>query len=496
MNTQMKTPAAPRRAPIAGVPGDSLPIREVGSYVAHYNDVDVEARGNEDGAASFGDPGVWGDNVHPHSADLPNGAHETTVNLVGYRLRNSLAAIVETIEASLPRLTTQKATAKSAIDAFEAAERDVLVLAEQQRQEGLAEPTRSTTVKSWVARVALFGGELALVAAAMQIFGLSDTPIIPGIVWSDDLHLFALGILVALNVLGEFAGIKLKGIAHTLHLRRREVDAERRQQLARVSWWDVAWAAALLAVGFVGIAGVADIRLEFFRQAGTEVGNVWAFYVIQIMILAAATALGYHAYHPHAKQWHAAHKALSAAGEQEAAAVESCVQAVALINTAIEQISTEVGKGVLHVGADRGDAVRQGSLYARALQLGQPEPVTDRLLPESLPQPITRSASEVHTLFDAGRPVFAYRRVNMDDVVSHADAARGRIAQLRTQIEGIHADEIGIAIPHDKAPVRALTPLPAEGDDLTEDDEGLEDEGLEDEALEDEGSIDDDRSAA
>lgn len=486
MNTQMKTPAAPRQAPIAGEPGDSLPIREVGSYVAHYNDVDVEARGNEDGAASFGDPGVWGDNVHPHSADLPNGAHETTVNLVGYRLRNTLAALVETIEASLARLTTQKAIAKSAIDTLEATERDVLVLGEQQRQEGLAEPIRSTTVKSWVARVALFGGELALVAAAMQIFGLSDTPTIPGIVWSDDLHLFALGILVALNVLGEFAGIKLKGIAHTLHLRRREVDAERRQQLARVSWWDVAWAAALLAVGFMGIAGVADIRLEYFRQAGTEVGNVWAFYVIQIMILAAATALGYHAYHPYAKRWHAARKAHEVAGKNEAAAVESCMQAVASINTAIEQISTEVGKGVLHVGADRADAERQGSLYARALQLGQPEPVTDRLLPASLPQPITRAAGDVHTVFDAGRPVFAYTRVNMDDVVSHADAARGRIAQLRTEIEGIHAEEIGIAIAHGKAPVRVLTALPAQGDDLTEDNEGLEDEG----------SIDDDRSAA
>lgn len=486
MNASKNSPATHHWAAGAAALADSLPIREVGSYVAHYNDVDVEARGNEDGAASFGDPGVWGDNVHPHSADLPNGAHETTVNLVGYRLRNTLAAIVETIEAALARLTMQKAIAKSAIDTLEATERDVLVLGEQQRQEGVAEPTRSTTVKSWVARVALFGGELALVAAAMQIFGLSDTPIIPGIVWSDDLHLFALGILVALNVLGEFAGIKLKRIAHTLHLRRREVDTERRQQLPRISWWDVAWAAALLAVGFVGIAGVADIRLEYFRQAGTEVGNVWAFYVIQIMILAAATALGYHAYHPYAKRWHAAHKALAVASEQEAAAVENCVQAVASINTAIEQISTEVGKGVLHVGADRADAERQGSLYARALQLGQPEPVTDRLLPERLPQPIMRTAGDVNTVFDAGRPVFAYTRVNMDDVVSHADAARERIAQLRTEIEGIHAEEIGIAITHGKAPVRALTALPAQGDDLTEDDEQIEDED----------SIDDDRSAA
>lgn len=353
MNTSKKAPAHPRQTYNGVAHDDSLPIREVGSYVAHYNDVDVEARGNEDGTASFGDPGVWGDNVHPHSADLPNGAHETTVNLVGYRLRNTLASIAETIEAALPRLTTQKASAKSAIDTLEAAERDVLVLGEQQRQEGLPEPTRSTNAKSWVARVALFGGELALVAAAMQIFGLSDTPIIPGIVWSDDLHVFALGILVALNVLGEFAGIKLKRIAHSLHLRRREVDTERRQRLPRISWWDVAWVAMLLAVGFGGIAGVADIRLEYFRQANTEVGNVWAFYVIQIMILAAATALGYHAYHPHAKQWHAARKAYEAARKNESAAVESCLKAVASINTAIEQISTEAGKGVLHVGAYR-----------------------------------------------------------------------------------------------------------------------------------------------
>lgn len=60
---------------------------------------------------------------------------------------------------------------------------------------------------------------------------------------------------------------------------------------------------------------------------------------------------------------------------------------VAEHNARVGDLEALIAQAGHHVEVSAADAIRQGLLYARRVQLSQPEPVTERLLPDALPQP-------------------------------------------------------------------------------------------------------------
>ena len=75
------------------------------------------------------------------------------------------------------------------------------------------------------------------------------------------------------------------------------------------------------------------------------------------------------------------------AGGEVQAACERHAELVSSHNALLGELEALLAQAGHHVEISAADAIRQGILYARRIQLAQPEPVTERLLPDRLPQP-------------------------------------------------------------------------------------------------------------
>jgi hypothetical protein len=75
------------------------------------------------------------------------------------------------------------------------------------------------------------------------------------------------------------------------------------------------------------------------------------------------------------------------AGGHVDAACERHAALVATLNALVGDLESLMATAGHHVHVSAADAIRQGLLYARRIQLSQPEPVTERLLPDELPRP-------------------------------------------------------------------------------------------------------------
>jgi|GEM_PF-5722827 hypothetical protein len=87
---------------------------------------------------------------------------------------------------------------------------------------------------------------------------------------------------------------------------------------------------------------------------------------------------------------------VDAGGEVESA----CAAHAALVaehNAHVGELEALLAQAGHHIGVSAADAIRQGLLYARRVQLSQPEPVTERLLPDALPQPHVMDSQELLT---------------------------------------------------------------------------------------------------
>ena len=152
----------------------------------------VEAIATEAGNAGLHDPDIVGENTHPHALDLLTKGHDVAAEVIGHGARKGSQDLVDVIRANEPLVATTEGTALSAIDAAGSAGKKLIALRHRLLSAGLPVPTRKASWIFFGSLVLLFAGDWSLNATGFQEFGLSDHPWIPGVGFSDDLHLASL----------------------------------------------------------------------------------------------------------------------------------------------------------------------------------------------------------------------------------------------------------------------------------------------------------------
>lgn len=369
--------------PTVSLPGGSTSRPQAGdiavtgsrAYHGGHSDHDVNEAGIENGTAGTNDTVLYGPH-DDHTIGEISEAHNTAASMIGYRMRETVGGIVDWIDKALPSIDDLNVVATQKIDEWHDAAAELRRLQHRMRSTGLSLPQRKDRWKSLAALALLFVGDLALVAVAYQILGLSDAPWIPGFGFTDDLHLAALATVVLLLILAHVAGGKVRRFEYDVDQRRREVDLETRASMPKPSCFDVVLVLSCMSLAGFALWGVAAIRLDYLAQSGIIAQPV-PFVAVQIGVLAAAIAVSYHYANPLKREYEDAKSSVErteVARDESITAVET---AAGDLNAAIDSVPTEIAKAGHHVTADSGNAHRQVELYEGRYILSLPEPSSE-----------------------------------------------------------------------------------------------------------------------
>jgi hypothetical protein len=120
--------------------------------------------------------------------------------------------VVEQIENDVPVALHAKQTALDSLGTWRSACIALLILHHTITSSGLPVPGKRPLWHLALPLFVLFVGDWAIVTVAFQVFGLSDKPWVPGLGFTDDLHLAALTSVFVLIFLSHGAGDKLRRV--------------------------------------------------------------------------------------------------------------------------------------------------------------------------------------------------------------------------------------------------------------------------------------------
>jgi hypothetical protein len=400
-------------------------------FVANFDDDEVDQNAATTGGASMVDPAVMGPNasdvwpLREFGAALGVEAH-----LIGHQLRLGLATLYEGLARLVTDASEKNIAAKEAIDDHfdKAAKQEEL--SQRIKAEGLGFP-------HWVAHsllyaLALLGlvvGDLAFIAVAYQMFGLSDAAIL-GVPYADELHLAASASVGGLVVLAHLAGKQIRGVLHTLDRRHRAGKVER-ELLPRVSYAAVIIAAVCVLGAITMLAGISVIRAAYLEANGTDAQPL-PFAAIQGGVFLAALGLAIAHAHPYGRGWVDIGRHANRTRNLMVAACGENADAVAAVNSVIDRGNAMIAAAGHHLGAARHDVIRQCFRWAWGVLRSLPEPVADaRLLPQELPLPAEQTDAEAATFLVGITGLPQVMRMTTDEVTAHREAGRRRIERMR-----------------------------------------------------------------
>lgn len=451
--TQKLAPASPPVKPPA------FATSRAGVYNTGTSESDVEKKAVEDGQAGILDPALVGVNSHPHVLDGLTDAHDGATGVISHGTREDLQKLDAELEAKVLDFASQEQAALQANSDYETAERQRIIQSAFMKRMGLPIPSKKAFVILVAALVGLFVGDWGLITLGYQVLGLSDHPWIPGLAFTDDLHLAAFSSVFALVVLGDVVGDRLRHIEHALNI-RRQVDEAQRDTNPGPAPFDFALAAVCLAGALAGLASLSHIRSEYLKALGSDAGGA-AFFGIQAVILLAAIVLGFRHANPEAKNWEAADRKATGAEWDRRAAVEVLNATGSSVNAGVDQRDAVLAMAGHHVNTDAANVRVQMAAYSRRYLLSQLEPAQDRLFGEhKMPREYTDDELLARITGITALPSF--EKVTTATVIDAMDATRVKLDNLRARVD--QGDIEKLNLPELDGDRRVLMSLPSDSD--------------------------------
>jgi len=412
------------------VPLQVAPDRE---YPSGYSDTEVERAAAEDGNAAVHDPALWGENAQPRFLDVLNEGHATGRELIGHTFRSDTQQVVGRIETGVPQALSREQKALEAIDGQRSAERDELVLRYTIIRAGLPLPNPRAVWQLTASLLLLFVGDWAIVTVAFQVLGLSDRPWVPGVGFTDELHLAALTSVMLLVFLAHAAGDKLRRMAQAYERRRTAASAEARQALPRPSLFDALIFVVAVTTATLALWGLSAVRVAYLATQGIP-SQAAPFLALQVGVLVAAVYLSYRHAHPHAEEWSQQRRATHRARIRTEECIGTLDEQVGQVNTDVDQLDTLLAQAGHHVRADAANARRQGPLYVRRALLAQPEPTTSTLFPRQLPAPAELEDTELARMLIGVGSLPQFTKLDTAKVTARREEVRRELRQLEDQL--------------------------------------------------------------
>lgn len=443
----------------------SMSTQRSNAYNTGITEGDVESKAHEDGQAGSLDPANVGENSHPHAADHLVEGHEAAVSTIGHDMRDDVQIIDAQLNVTTERINESEAAALLAIDTHTSASRHALVQNQRMRAAGVSPPGRFRTIKYIGLLLLLFFGELALVAVAFQVMGLPDKPWIPGLVFTDDLHLAGLSVVLGLVVLAHTVGHHARSIAYALEVRRRAGSS--RDEHPKPAAFDYLWTGLTLLAAIGGTIALSAIRASYLQTIGSEPHQI-AFTVVQLLLLAAAVGLGFAHANPELDQWNDIEKKLTEAVVERDNAVSKNAEIVGEHNSLLDLRLATVAKAGHHVGANAANVRGQTSAYKRRYILDQHEPVREKLFADHL-TPSTYKDGELLARLVGITTLPEFSKGSTKKVLDGLTAEREELAALQARIDQIairklelpevdEAEAIGKTVPDGSLQHEAPTP--------------------------------------
>lgn len=400
------------------------------TYGGGYTDEQLEKWAVEEGHASYHDRSVWGENTEPRTIYAVNAAVEVQRDLVAHAYAEDSADLERQLEDAMPRAKLTGQQVLEDIGKEEEARVEAERLAGETRRQGLVRPHRGDARRYLLKLAALALGDMAFISVSFQVFGLSDGLAFGFVPYSSDLHIAALSSVLALLYLAHHSG---EGIATLAHRRRLHRDGDRVTAPLAVEDYGapVVWIAGALMV----IVGVAAVREVYLVSLGVE-AHSWAFVLIQGGVLLAALALSTSHAHPLTREWERVSRHVSKATRRALQSSEQHADLVARVNRLIDTREALFAMAVRHMRLAGHDAQRQSQVYARRVQLSQPEPVHERLFPEELPRPAEPSDEELAKDLTATGDGPEFDRLGLEEIEARREQLRRAVEELRKQGSG------------------------------------------------------------
>lgn len=441
MSSGRRKPAPQRAAAPPSVKSPSLATSRSGAYNTGIPEADVERKAVEDGQAGVLDPTVVGVNSYPHAVDGLADGHDAATGVIAHDARGDIDAVDSHLEEQTLRFVSDLAAALDANSAYEVVERRRILQLASMKAKGLPIPSRRRFFLLVAALVGLFVGDWGLITLGYQVLGLSDRPWIPGLAFTDDLHLAAFSSVFALVVLGDGVGDRLRRIEHALNARRIASETDR-DRLPKPAPFDFIWLAVCLLGALAGLAALSHIRAEYLTALGSDAGAL-AFFSIQLVILLAAIALGFHHANPEAKNWATADKNATAAAARRDTAIEALNTTGSRINAAIDHRDAILARSGHHINTDAANARVQAAAYKRRYLLSQLEPAQEQLFAEHK-APREYAAKDLLSRITGITPLTEFEKVSTQPVMDAMEHTRIRLDVLRARIDQIEINKLNL----------------------------------------------------
>lgn len=421
-----------------------------GAYNTGISELDVEKRATEDGKSGILDPAIVGVNSHLHSVDGLVDAHASACGVIAHDTRGDIQTIDEDLEAQTLVFASDEAAAREANSKYEAAERQRIVQRAFMKKLNLPVPSKKAFLLLAVALIGLFVGDWGLITLGYQVLGLSDDPWIPGVAFTDDLHLAAFSSVFALVILGHGVGDRLRRIEHALNI-RSQADEPERDRLPMPAPFDFVWLTICLLGALAGLTALSHIRSEYLKALGSSTGGL-AFFAIQFVILLAAIALGLHHANPEARHWATVEKEATAAAADLLAAVETVNATGSRLNAGIDRREAILALAGHHINTDAANVGVQASAYKRRYLLSQLEPAQEKLFGE---HKATREFSDAQLLdwITGITPLPTFKKVTTANVMADLEKTRFRLDALRAHVDQIDIRKLNLTALADEAAV-------------------------------------------
>lgn len=436
---RFKFPTSQAKPPLK--PSPNVSTFRNGAYNTGISEQDIENKAIEDGQTGILDPAAVGVNSHPHAIDALVHGHDAATGVIGFDTRDELQAVDALLEKELLNFESAEAAALKANSNYESAERQRILQSRRMRVTGLPIPSKKAGVILIAAMIGLFVGDWGLITLGYQILGLSDHPWIPGIAFTDDLHLAAFSSVFALVVLGEAVGERLRLIEYAFE-NRRQADVAERERLPKPAVFDVFWLTVCLLGALAGLAALSYIRSEYLKALGTDTGGL-AFFGIQLTILLAAIALGFAYANPEAKRWRSIDKTANAAEKEQTTTTDTYTASGSRINALIDEHDATVAKSGHHIGTNAANVGVQTSAYKRRYLLSQPEPAQESLFGEHK-VPKQYSDEELLAQVTGIRPIAAFSKVSTTKVMDARETTRINLDKLRARIDQFEINKLDL----------------------------------------------------
>lgn len=355
-----------------------------------YEDHDIEEMAQEDGRAQLYTSTFGKGNRQPRAILANNEAARVGSGIIGCDLHDQLSELDAVLERNTPRYQVLEAKAQAAAATLSDAANRRADLEKHFHDEDLGKPdeSRKPLFFELTLLAALGVGDIIFISVTYQVLGLSDRPILGPLT---ELHLAATTSVAALLITSRIGGHRLKRFTHFIgnQLRHRadtEVDDRtRRRYVAGAVDAGTETSLALAGVTMI-LLGVSGIREAFLEGRGIP-AHASSFLAVQGGIAVAGWLLAAWFAHPYERQWRSTSCTVLAAENEFNDVFNQITQLVGDHNALVGTRGHVVGRHLEWDGAQLADAGRQNELYARRVLLSQPEPTTENLVPDALPQP-------------------------------------------------------------------------------------------------------------